>query len=46
MAQRAGERESLRRREATERVHLARMPASLHADPTGIPRRETKTRVA
>jgi len=38
MAQRAGERESLRRFEATERIHRARMTARRHADATRIPR--------
>jgi hypothetical protein len=38
MAQRVGERESLRRSEATERIHRPRMTARRHADATRIPR--------
>jgi len=38
IAQRAGERESLRRPEATERIHRARMPMQLRVEVTRIPR--------
>jgi len=45
-AQLTGEREALRRSEATKRIHRARMPARPHAGTTRIPRREAKTRGA
>ena len=38
MAQRVGERESLRRSKATERIHRPRMTARRHADAARIPR--------
>ena len=43
MAQRVGERESLRRSEATERIHRARMTARRPADTTRIPRVRSET---
>jgi hypothetical protein len=43
MAQRASERESLRRSEATNRIHRARILARLHVDATRIPRRGRTT---
>ena len=46
MAQRASERESLRRSETTERIHDPRMPRRLCMEATRIPRRERKTRGA
>ncbi len=46
MAQRSSQSESLRRSEATERIHRARMPARPLVEATRIPRRDNKRRGA